>query len=502
VEAKERTFQASDGEVTLRGGYFPLVFDRVLSPQAEQQQNADEIINRNENLNRSPKPKSGMTKERKGGTLPPKLSLGVIRQHMADTIHFSTHAPVLRDVYQMVQLPEYRAAFERAAGVEAYNELLPWLRHIARPEGPQITKIEKSVEWLAKRGTLFALALNMKSAFLQLSSLGNSMMEVGAGQFAKGVFQMMTRPHSTYQEVRAKSAYMESRSRMLDADLKEWLDGATVGGARGVTFMGKRYTLEQVQNAQFAFIQGLDAAVAYPTWVAAYDGAIASGMAEQDAVRRADEAVFRAQGSGGAMDVSSIMRQRGFLKTATAFMSFALNDFNRKMYYAGGFREYLRGGNSQIDFKVFAQHFMLEWVAPVVFSTMMLSLGRDGEIPEAEDYIWEAVGFLTMGIPLVRDAVRLMEGQFSNKGFGANMGGSVAYSGIEAGIKATGAGKKWLLDDDEKAGARFRKEIINTMGFVFGIGTPQLWRSMDGSEAYFINGEGGVLAPFLGKPQD
>lgn len=501
VEAQEVTFQAADGEVTLPGGYFPLAFDHMLSRKAEEQQSVDELINRNESILRTPNPKSGMTKERTGGTLPPKLSLSVVRQHVADTIHYATHAPALRDVYRITQLPEYRNAFVRAAGLEAYNELTPWLRHIARPEGEHVTKIDRTVEWLAKRGTLFALAVNMKSAFLQLSSLGNSIVEVGGTQFVKGVFQMMSRPHSTFQEVKAKSAYMENRGRMLDASLKEWLDRFSLNGAAGVQFMGRRFTLEQVHNAQFAFIQGLDAAVAYPTWVAAYDAAVAAGMEEAESIRRADEAVIRAQGSGGAMDIARVLRKRGWVKLFTPFMSFALNDFNRKKYFVGGFREYLRGGNSTIDFKTFAQHFALEWVVPVVFSTMMLSLGRDGELPDTENYVWESLGFLTMGLPLVRDAVRAAEGQFTGKGFGSRMGGSVGYAGIESAMKAASSGYKWLAEDNDKAGQRFGRELINTMGFVFGIGTPQLWRTMDGSEAYFVNDDGGILAPFLGKPQ-
>ena len=81
------------------------------------------------------------------------------------------------------------------------------------------------------------------------------------------------------------------------------------------------------------------------------------------------------------------------------------------------------------------------------------------------------------------------------------MGNSVGYAGIESAFKAGKQGYKWLSEDDEKAFAHFMRELINTFGFVYGIGTPQLWRTMDGSEAYFVDGEGGVLAPFLGKPQ-
>ena len=224
-------------------------------------------------------------------------------------------------------------------------------------------------------------------------------------------------------------------------------------------------------------------------------------MTEQDARIRADESVIRAQGSGGQMDVAPVLRHRGFIKMSTVFMTFAMNYFNRQKYYAGGFREYLRGGNSAINFKVFAEHVALEWVLPVVLSTQILALGRDGEPPDTEDYIWEAIGLYTMGIPIVRDIARFAEGRISGKGFGQRMGGSVAYSGLESGVKAMDSGYKWWADDNEKAGDMAIRELINTIGFFSGIGTPQLWRTMDGSEAYFVDGEGGVLAPALGKPQ-
>ena len=241
--------------------------------------------------------------------------------------------------------------------------------------------------------------------------------------------------------------------------------------------------------------------VAYPTWVAAYDAAIAAGVKDVDAVQRGNEAVIRAQGSGGVMDVSKVLRRRGFIKLFTPFMTFALNDFNRKKYYTAGFVEYARGGHSNIDFKTYAQHLALEWIAPVVFSSMMLSLGRDGELPDAEDYFWEAMGFYLMGVPVVRDVIRSAEVQFTGKGYGRGVGGSVAFAGLESGIKAAQAGSKALLEDDERAAKRFQREMINTMGFMIGVGTPQLWRTMDGVEAFFVDDEGGVLAPFLGKPQ-
>ncbi|MDR1125463.1 MAG: hypothetical protein LBM64_05300, partial [Deltaproteobacteria bacterium] len=254
VEAKAFTVTSSDGKtVQLRGGYYPLIFDRQLNKQAAKNESLD-TLNRMEGVLRSAKPKSGMTKERQGGKLPPRLAIGIIQQHLLDSIHYATHAVGLRDINQLFNLPEYEAAFIRAMGQEAYDALLPWLRHIARPEGPVLDGVESAVDWLARRGTLYAMGLNFKSALLQLTSVGSSWMQIGVGPFMSGAFQMITRPREAFQEVNAKSAYMQSRGMLLDASLAKELDHLAPAGAKGITVNGKFYTLSDLHNASFAFI--------------------------------------------------------------------------------------------------------------------------------------------------------------------------------------------------------------------------------------------------------
>jgi hypothetical protein len=294
---------------------------------------------------------------------------------------------------------------------------------------------------------------------------------------------------------------MRNRSALFDYSMREELERAAGRGAAGVSFMGRRFTLDTLRQAQFGLIVGLDAAVGYPTWLGEYEKSIAAGKSEEDAITAADAAVIEAQGSGGTMDVPALMRQRGIWRVLCPFMTFALNDFNRKKYYVGGLVENLSGGNSDIGFGEFAAHFALEWVLPVVASAWMLGLGRDGELPDEEDYIWEAAGFLSMGIPIARDVARFAESEAGHSYSGGKMGGSIIYAGYESLVKMVKYTHKAVTEDDDEAARRATKAFINSLGFFTGLGTPQIWRSMEGSEAYFVDEEGGPLAPFLGKPR-
>lgn len=347
VEAAPFTVQTADGRtIQLRGGYYPLMFDRNFSDRAADQQSKDDLLNGIEAAQRVPNPKSGMTKTRQGGTLPPRLSFSVISDHIRDTAHYASHAVPLRDAVQLVRNPVFRRSFERAAGQENYNLLLPWLQGIARPDGQYAGKLQRALEKLGTLGTLYALGMNMKSAILQLTSVGSSMMRIGPARFLMGCASMLRQPRERWELVREKSEYMRNRSSIFDLSARTAFSNMT--GARLVSG-GKVFTVENVQRAQMGLIVALDAAVAYPTWIGAYDRAVAKGMTDEDAVTAADSAVIEAQASGGAMDVSEVMRNRGWIRFLCPFMSFAQNDFNRKKYYSGALKEKLTTGFEQFS---------------------------------------------------------------------------------------------------------------------------------------------------------
>lgn len=500
VEAVPFTVTTADGQtMNLPGWYYPLQFDQRFSEKAAENQNKDEQINRSANVMRPASAKSGMTKERTGGALPPRLSLGVLNMHLVDSIHYATHAPALRDISRIINLPEYRSAFTRALGEEAYSELLPWLRHIARPEGEKGNKLEKFVEGLARRGTMYALGLSFKTALMQLMSAPNSMKEIGTTAFFKGMYRMTVSPVAMSREIQGKSAYMQGRSKRLDADVARVLDGFAPGGDLNVKIGNKVFDKAKFDAACFAFIQMMDSAVSKPTWMGAYEQAITRGMAEDAAVRFADEAVIRSQGSGGTMDLTAMMRKGGFYRPFTMFMSFAAADFSRRRYYMGGFAEHLRGGHSAIGFQEFATHFALEWVLPPLLSCMAVSLARDGELPEPEDFAWEFVGNATQGLVFFRDIVRFAQGTFERGE--TKFGGSAAYRGFEIVGRGLKQAHKAFANDDDEAADKAWRSFIEGFGFFSGVPTMPAWRAIDGYEAYYVNGEGSPLSPLFGKPK-
>lgn len=503
-KVKAQAFDAScaDGtRVRLKGGYYPLIFDRRLSEKAAEQQSVDDLLNGMEAVLRQPSPKSGMTKERKGGTLPPKLSFSVLDRHVQDTALYITHALPLHDAMRLFRDPDFKAARVRAAGEENYNQLLPWLRGIARPNGEQEQGLMKAMDWLAKRGTMFAMGLNMKSALLQLTSIGISWSEVGTANFMRAAATILASPRQTWATIRSKSAFMQNRAQLMDESINRECRKMRANGVAGVRFHNIRFALDSLQKAQFALITAFDSAVAMPTWLAAYDSAIARGVAEADAISEADGAVAAAQGGGGPLDAPAVLRQAGLARILCPFMSFALSDFNRKLETVRGLKNWV-GSRGEYGVNP-AQAFMdfgFQWVMPVVLSCLIVGLGQDDEWPDAEDYFWEALTFYSMGVPIVRDVTRMAQSQFGEKGYSAGRT-PLAYAGVDNLLR--GAKHTWKAWDSGDPDAEYRamKEMINATGFALGLGTPQIWRMLEGSEAYFVDDQGGVLAPLLGKPK-
>lgn len=484
VEAKPFTVVSSDGEtIFMRGGYYSLRFDKRFSEAAQRNSDFDDLNSR-EDILRTPNPRSGMTQERKGAGLPPLLSLSVLTSYVADAIHYGTHTLPLLDAYRIVKQPVYRRAMQRAFGDEAYAQVVPWLRSIASPDRTKIDGINKMFEFLARRGSLAAMGFSFRTALLQTTSIPQSMAEVGTGAFLRGAYHMLVHPLESWNTIRELSPYMVSRSLNMERDvadrLKPFREGTKIFGSKW-------------EEAAFAMIQAMDAVVAYPTWMAKYNDAIGKGIDQAKAITLADDAVIRAQGSGLTMDTTALMRKPGAARLFTMFMSFAMNWQNRQRYYFSGFRESRRTGQSEIGTARFLSHFALEWLAPPMLTLLLIGMGRDGEFPELEDIGSELLGYWLMGVPIVREIPALFE---YNKKFGD----SAAFKGLNAAVTATRGGMKIAAGEaSDEQFYRTMKSTLDAIGFVAGVPTAPIWRTVEGTEA-FIEGKAGPLAPILGAP--
>lgn len=495
VETQSLTVNTSDGQVLeLRGGYYPLIFDRQFSEIAAEREDAEAALNSFEAIMRKPEPKSGMTKERKGGKLPPRLSLSVLGQHVQDSIHYATHTLPLHNTYALIKDARYKAAFERAFGQENYAQLLPWLRGIARPEVKLHHTGDRIIDWLTKRGTFTVLAFSARTALLGFTSVWNSLRRVGFGNFAKAAAAFASSPLESWRMVRNLSPYMRDRATNMDRDIARLVDQFNPGGN---TLRLGPFALDKTRYSQaaFAMITAVDALITYPTWLAQFRRAEEAGKSMEEAVTLADTAVFESQAGGGVVDMSQLMRSPGMMRILTVFMTFASNQFNRQLYYYRGFMARMKGGAtaSEISFGEFCNYLLLEILAPAATTAILFSLLQKGELPEGEDIAEEIWGLLICGLPLLRlfdSAVK----------FGSRAGGSMgATRGITAAGDAVRQGMGLVRGDRDAKLEAFIRSAVNAAGFIAAMPTVQMFRTFDGLKAY-DKGKAGPAAFLLGPP--
>lgn len=495
VEQTPFQVQAGGQVVEMPGGYYPLIFDRRFSDKAASNEDFEDALNAHEAIMRKPNPKSGFTNARKGGKLPPLLSVDVLSRHITDSIHYAAFTLPLRDAYVLTSDARYKASFVRAFGEELHKELLPWLRAIARPE-PKLKSIgDKIINWMAARGTLTTLGFSPRTATMGFTSIPNSLHRVGFVPFVKSAAYFAVHPFKTWRMMTELSSYMDNRASIMDRDMRSYLD--TMFNRADFINMGPiKISRKKFEKAAFAMIVAVDSVVAAPTWLAQHERALESGMDMEAAIRAADDAVFEAQAGGSVVDMSAMMRDPGMMRLLTVFMTFTSNQYNKTSYYWRGLKARLKNGESASDIGLgdFSKYMALEIVTSSYLIALIFALAQEGEAPEAKDVGWEILGTLLGGNPFLRMVPSMMR-------YGTKAGQTAGMKGVQSvgDVARIGIG---MLDGElttKERRKKFMRSSINAAGFVAGVPTMQLWRTVDGIEA-FEKGKGGPLTPIFGPP--
>ena len=468
----------------LRGGYFPLIFDHRLSDKAAFLGGLDKLLNEVETgayadeiqhtaaVFRKSNPVNSFTKERKGSSLPPLLSLGVLSSHINSSLHFIHFGMPVRNAYKLVNVPEFRTAWVKAMGEDSYMELGNWLRRQARPSLVMPGKFDKMFEKLRKLYSIQALGLSMQTALTQISSAPMSWQEIGFKAFMRGAAIMAEHGAEAFAVAADLSPYMADRRHNLDSTMHDLvmkleLDKHQIKLLQKV---GVNLTVKDYQDFMFSLIQTMDALVAYPTWYGAYDQALNQrGMDPNQAVAYADEKVKRAQASGGIVDAPTFLRTAGLPRLFSMFMSFSTNLLNNQAYFIRGWRE------GMISSRDFMRHIMLSWVLPPVLTSCIIAWAKGEPWPEFRDLFFDLFGYLLSGIPGLRDIAGMLE-------FGGRARGSASTVVLELVSKATLRTMN-LLDDKNRDGEFLlaAQSLVDLIGFSVGIPTRPIWRAVQGA---------------------
>jgi hypothetical protein len=455
------------------GGYYPIVYDPNRSWQTElnKQRSAESMFENNYTKATTPK---GHTIEREAQYAAPLLlSMDVLPRHVLQVIHDLSWREPIMDADRFLSRSEIREGVEKSMGIEYYKQFRPWLQAIANDK----VFDERGLAWWDSmahkaRTTATMVGLGFRATTMLIhgsTALSNSIGELGPKWMASGAhdfFGSMDKMKSQYEFITSRSDEMRHRMETSDRDIRDGLQDLVTqrrdGKISNITYQARKY-------AYFG-ISALDMASALPTWLGAYNKAMAKAedgglnKSEADAVYYADQAVRNAHGASGVKDLPAVMRGPEFMKLFTMFYTFWSHFYNRERDMA---RRGLAAGDTWAsgnkkqaakDFTAVLGRSIFYFAIPQMIHAALKSQTSEDKNKEYVERAMEEMGQgLFAGVPVARDVSRsVLSGAEFEATPAANMLKSFINTGKDfahaTGLKEGEVDKNWVKNEMQTAG--------------------------------------------------
>ena len=455
---------------TLRGGYFPMMYDPERSAQARDIENKTALEAMQSTVVKA-SVNSSMTKARTGFSAPVLLDLEKLPNHIERTAHYITHYEAVRSTRRLLSKSIVAKAITNKVGREYYDELKNWVNELAangQPANP--TSISgKLVEAMRTNATVALMGVSYTTGASQLFGLANGVdalaqnrdgtysARAGTKWIAKGLVKYLSNPAAAKREVFALSGEMRHRLENTDREVRHALK--TLSGKKGSWKQMQRFSLMGIAGAQLYMVD-------FPTWLGAYNRALSTGATVTESVREADSILRMSQTAGGLKDLSAFQRERGTSTLFSMFYSYFNLLYNLQVQAIGKVKA------ARDVPQLAARAFMLLALPTIADSLMRLDWPDDDE-----DYAtWislKAALFGMSSIPFLRDMVGIAEGFGYSVTPLDGLGESLAKS-----IKTVA--KAW---DDGEMNAKALKSIVSVLGFGTGLPSTALNRVIGAADA-------------------
>jgi len=446
---------------TLRGGYYPMEYNRHASFKADKIARIRETTAAVGELfapgRAKPSTRAGSTNERvENFNAPVLLSLNVIHNHINEVTQDIAYRKAVMQTYKIITSDRFRGAVQSAVGPEYEGQILTWLQRIAN-EGVQdkvgLSGVESVLRTMRLNVSIVGMGLRVSTMLQQTVGYSNSIQRLGEAAMANGFRLFASNPKGMAETVFAKSGEMRHRMNGIDRDMR----------ANMKRFTGKEGIRPSVARFAFKGIALFDMAVTLPTWLGAYHQGLGQKMTEQEAIYYADKMVRDTQGAGGNKDMSSLQNGNEAWKLFTMFGSYANVLYNAQL---GLWTDARYGKMTAKKFATLMHQFLYLMVIPPLLSALVVDKGPEDD----EDWLlWAArnVGFgAFQGVPLLRDAANatknLVEGKFSN---GVQL---TPIAGIFENLMHLGKDATKIVQGEEPSKTAL-KNLFNTMGGVMGL---------------------------------
>lgn len=357
-----------------RGGYFPAKYDAELSTRSESLEAAATLRMGMKGAFGNAGTRNGYTQKRAEQVVdrPILLSFNVISQHVSEVTHRVSWQRWVVDANRVLRALD--GTVRDYYGPEILREMKKLVEDVAAGDAPAANVVERVINHLRVGSTIVGMGWRVTTAMLQPSGLAQSWVRIGGKWTAMGVKQYLANPIASAESVESRSKLMRDRNRTMQREINEILNTVRVGDS-----------VSNVQASYFWLIAKMQRTVDVPTWLGAYEKAVAQlGLEnaaddkareaiEEKAVAMADQAVLDAQSGGQIKDLARVQRGSPIYKMFTNFYSYfsATYNLNVEAYRRTNFKEPAEVGAFAVDMLILN-------TLPVLFSVALKELLKGG----------------------------------------------------------------------------------------------------------------------------
>ncbi|MDZ5813923.1 hypothetical protein U4I65_02585 [Stenotrophomonas maltophilia] len=473
VEPMPLIFTAADGStVSLRGGYYPAVYDPRAGAGGVKQARAAEEQIMGGTFSRAMTSK-GHTKERTEYAAPMLLDYHrVLSRHLNDVITDVSHRGYVKQSLRVLEDQELKNLIQQRLSEGAYHALHGSVKNAVRGASvsePGSSMAEKIGDAVLTNTAVAALGFRLPLVFANtVVAPIQAAARVDPKYLATGYAAYYRSPGKMTEMIHSLSPYMEERANSLDSSYQVVL--GKLSGKRGIRAAAMKMAMEvhrwTVPLAERAI------------WLGRYQQAQAQGVSIDEAVRLADKSIRTTQQAGAPKDLSAAERDPRY-KWVRMFIG-PMIIMNNRLQESG-----LRGlylGRVQSPARALGTWLSAGVLSNAVFELLMMRGPDGGDDDEKGWDDWSAwlarktLLFPFQTIPLLRDVAGGIDAAIEGK---PSMGrpNPIVDAGValaKFGQAAWKEGRDWIADDDEPDAEKLIKTGVRAAGPLTGIPSNQM----------------------------
>ena len=277
VEAKpfDVTITENGKKTTLKmkGGYYPLSYNPKKSSRAADQ-NANEIAKQGMSGAMVLGTGRGFTKARSEYDIsrPLLLEFRVIPEHVQSVIHNIAFRLAARDVFRLVNHPDFEAHVANTLGREYHTILKQWTTdvwQVVKDNNNQAANmLERGLNWLRSNSIMAIMGYRIWPVVENVSNIAPVMEKLGSLHAMKVIMSFYANPKES-TELLKRSAFMQDRINSLDRDIR----------SQPGLFEADHRVFELIRNHAYDMMLYSDLALSAPLWVQSYRDAYSDNLA-------------------------------------------------------------------------------------------------------------------------------------------------------------------------------------------------------------------------------